>query len=138
MVPLDSTLQGREEPFEHVRSYLHEHEFTLGGNWDYEHGSFDRYLDEGHKVWLRIPFEVTSGVLDGDTDSTDAFVRIGTPFVLKHVYNEGLDHEAQVRTFGALVDQFQEPLDKDGTVEDKWVDQAASLLREIERGYTTP
>ncbi|KPV55076.1 hypothetical protein QJ48_35120 [Paenibacillus sp. A3] len=138
MVPLDSTLQGREEPFEHVRSYLHEHEFALGGNWDYEHGSFDRYLDEGHKVWLRIPFEVTSGVLDGDTDSTDAFVRIGTPFVLKHVYNEGLDQEAQARTYGALMDQFQEPLDKDGTVEDKWVDRAASLLREIESGFTTP
>ncbi|GCL70734.1 hypothetical protein PN4B1_06360 [Paenibacillus naphthalenovorans] len=136
MIPLDSSLLNREENFDQVRQYLHEHEFVLGGNWDYEHGSFDRYLDEGRKVWLRIPFQVTHGVLDGDADSTDAVVQIGTPFVLKHVYNEGLDEEAQVRVSGALIDQFQEPLDNDAPVEDKWVAQAKSLLKEVEQGWS--
>ncbi|MBP1154376.1 MULTISPECIES: YugN family protein [unclassified Paenibacillus] len=135
MIPLESTLVNRKENFDQVRNYLHEHEFALGGNWDYEHGSFDRYLDESHLVWLRIPFQVIHGVLDGDSDSTDAIVQIGTPFVLKHVYNEGLDKEAQMRVTGALIDQFQEPLDKDAQVEDKWVDQANSLLNELERGW---
>ncbi|TVY01080.1 YugN-like family protein [Paenibacillus cremeus] len=135
MYPLNSNLTGREEAFEQVRSYLHEHQFALGGNWDYEHGSFDRYLDEAHKVWLRIPFEVTHGTLDGDSGATDAMVQLGTPFVLKHVYNEGLDKEAQMRTYGALVNQFQEPLDKDAAVDDKWVNEAKSLLHEVENGW---
>lgn len=135
MITLDSKLTGKEEAFEKVRHQLHAFEFTLGGNWDYEKGCFDRYLDEAHKVWLRIPFEVTHGKLDGDTDSTDAVVRIGTPFVLKHEYNEGLDKEAQSNTFGALMNQFQEPVDKDADVDGKWADQAKALLAKVESGW---
>jgi hypothetical protein len=132
MILLDSALAEREEAFDKVRTFLHGFEFVLGGNWDYEHGYFDRYLDEGHKVWLRIPFEVTHGALDGDSETTDAVIHIGSPFVLKHVYNEGLDKEAQVRTYGALIDQFQEPVDKDAPVESDWVEKAKQLLRQIE------
>lgn len=135
MIPLESALTNREEPFDQVQHYLHRHEFALGGNWDYDHGSFDCYLDEGHKVWLRIPFQVTHGMLDGDTGATDAVIQIGTPFVLKHQYKEGLDKEAQVGAFGALVDQFQEPADKDARVEDRWVKEAKTLLRDVESGW---
>ncbi|MCZ8519345.1 MULTISPECIES: YugN-like family protein [Paenibacillus] len=135
MIPLNSSLVNREEAFEQVRSCLHENQFTLGGNWDYEHGSFDRSLEEGQKVWLRIPFQVTHGVLDGDTDATDAVIRLGQPFVLKHLYNEGLDPEAKGMTFGALIDQFQEPVDKDAAVEPKWVSQAEALLRKVEASF---
>ncbi|WP_281885319.1 YugN family protein [Paenibacillus sp. YYML68] len=132
MIPLQSTITGREEAFDAVREYLHGMEFALGGNWDYEHGSFDRYLDEAHKVWLRLPFEVTHGVLDGDTPETGAIVQFGSPFVLKHIYNEGLDSEAQIRTYGALLDQFSSPLDSDAPVEDKWVKEAKELLHRVE------
>ncbi|MFH5185881.1 YugN family protein [Paenibacillus sp. TAB 01] len=132
MIPLQSGLVNREEAFDQVREALHRFEFALGGNWDYDHGYFDRYLDEAHKVWLRIPFQVTHGALDGDTEATDAIIRLGEPFVLKHLYNEGLDREAQVNTLGALVNQFQEPVDKDAAVEDKWVQQAKRLLTEVE------
>ncbi|MDQ1910155.1 YugN-like family protein [Paenibacillus sp. GD4] len=135
MIPINSSIENTQEPFDKIRNYLHSFEFVLGGNWDYEHGYFDRYLDEGHKVWLRIPFEVTHGRLEGDTDATDAVIRVGTPFVLKHVYNEGLDKEAQIRTYGALVDQFQEPVDKDAPVDDKWVQQAKDMLQEVERSW---
>lgn len=135
MISLESPIVRRKEAFEQARTYLYGMEFSLGGNWDYEHGSFDRYLDEGHKVWLRLPFEVTRGTLEGDTGATDAIIQFGTPFVLKHVYNEGLDKEAQVRTYGAMVDQFQEPLDKDADIEPKWVEQAKDLLRQVEAGW---
>jgi hypothetical protein len=134
--PLQSTIENKEEAFDSVRNYLHGYEFTLGGNWDYEHGSFDRHLDEAHKVWLRIPFQVTQGVLDGDTDDTDAMIQIGTPFVLKHVYNEGLDKEAHVHaSAGSLIDQFQEPVDKDAPVEEQWVSKAERLLKEVEQNW---
>ncbi|MDF2959797.1 MAG: YugN-like family protein [Paenibacillus sp.] len=135
MIPLESDLVDREEAFDQVRNYLHEFEFSLGGNWDYEHGYFDRNLDEANKVWLRIPFEVKHGALDGDAASTDAVIHLGTPFVLKHLYNEGLDKEAKINTYGALFDQFQEPVDKDAPVEDKWVNKAKDVLHEVERSF---
>lgn len=138
MIPVDSALVNREEAYDQIRDYLDDHQFTLGGNWEYDHGYFDRALDNDNKVWLRIPFGVTHGKLDGDTNATDAIIRIGSPFVLKHLYNEGLDKEAQVNTYGALVDQFQEPVDKDASVDDEWVSKAKSILREVEANWATP
>ncbi|SDC01813.1 YugN-like family protein [Paenibacillus sp. UNCCL117] len=132
MVPLDSKLAGIEEPYDKAAGVLQEFEFSLGGNWDYEHGCFDRSLDEGHKVWLRIPFEVTHGVLEGENGGVGTVIQLGSPFVLKHLYNEGLDEEAQVRVVSALFDQFQEPVDKDAPVEGEWVDQAKLVLKEVE------
>jgi hypothetical protein len=135
MKPLTSKLEQVHESFDSVRAHLQQHEFVLGGNWDYDHGYFDRNLDEANKVWLRIPFQVVTGRLEGDMEATDAFVQIGTPFVLKHVYNEGLDSEAEAESYGALIDQFQTPLDVDGEVEDKWVQEASQLLNEVERNW---
>jgi hypothetical protein len=132
MIPIQSDLANCEEAFDQVRNYLHDFEFSLGGGWDYDHGYFDKNLDEANKVWLRIPFEVTHGALDGDTDATDAIIHLGTPFVLKHIYNEGLDMEAKVKTYGAVFDQFQEPVDKDAPVEEKWVDKAKDVLHQVE------
>ncbi|MCU6796353.1 YugN-like family protein [Paenibacillus sp. WQ 127069] len=133
MIPIKSVLTNYEEPFDEVSRQLHQFEFTLGGNWDYDHGYFDRYLDDAHQVWLRIPFEVTHGTLDGDTGATDAIICMGTPFVLKHIYNDGLDKEAHLNVSGALIDQFQEPIDKDAPVEDKWVAAAKDMLGKVER-----
>lgn len=135
MVPLESTLIGRKEAFDQVREFLNTKEFSLGGNWDYEHGYFDRYLDEAHKVWLRIPFQVTHGELDGNMEETAAVIQIGSPFVLKHVYNEGTDKNARAGFVTSLVNQFQDPLDKDASVEKEWVSQAQSILKEVESGW---
>ncbi|NEW08245.1 hypothetical protein GK047_19780 [Paenibacillus sp. SYP-B3998] len=135
MKTLSSSLERVQESFDNVRDQLHEFEFSLGGNWDYDHGYFDRYLDEAHKVWLRIPFQVVTGRIDGDTESTDAIVEVGTPFLLKHVYNEGLDYKAEAETYGALIDQFQTPLDADAQIEDKWVTEATELLQKVEQAW---
>lgn len=135
MIAFSSQLENRTEDFVNVSHYLDKFEFTLGGNWDYEHGYFDRYLDEAHKVWLRIPFTVISGTMDGLSDESDAVVRLGTPFVLKHIYNEGLDSEATPRIYGALFDQFQNPVDKDAEIETKWVTQAKELMMQVEQGF---
>ncbi|MCD1260971.1 hypothetical protein B5M42_019395 [Paenibacillus athensensis] len=132
---LSSKLDQIQESFDSVRDKLHEHEFALGGGWEYDHGYFDKYLDEAHKVWLRIPFEVVDGRIEGDTASTDALVKLGTPFVLKHIYNEGLDVEAEAETMGAMLDQFQTPLDPDAAIEDKWVKEAKDVLQEVETGW---
>jgi hypothetical protein len=135
LIPIVSELENQVEGFVSLNDFFARFEFTLGGNWDYEHGYFDRYLDGDHKVWLRIPFEVTSGTLDGISDESDAVVKLGTPFVLKHIYNEGLDPEAVPNVYGSLINQFQEPVDKDADVEAHWVEQAKHIMQEVEQNF---
>lgn len=135
MHPLSSRLTGQEQEFAPVQSALAERGFALGGAWEYDRGSFDCALDEGNKVWLRLPFRVTNGNLDGETAENDAKIRFDEPYVLKHLYNEGLDAEAQPRTFGALFDQFQDPVEPDADIEPRWIDEARERLEEVERIY---
>ncbi|NBD26146.1 YugN family protein [Paenibacillus glycinis] len=132
MIPLESKLESSEKEFTEVKSMLEEQQFALGGDWNYDHGYFDRYLDEEHMVWLRMPFSVINGSIDDTTQDLDAKIMLGRPFVLKHVYNEGLDKEAHMKTIGSLMDQFQEPVDADAEVESKWVNQAKKVLVEVE------
>jgi hypothetical protein len=135
MIALTSELENEVEEFIHLNDFFGKFEFTLGGNWDYEHGYFDRALDEANKVWLRIPFQVTSGTMDGISDDSDAVVQLGTPFVLKHIYNEGLDPEAVPNVYGSLINQFQEPIEKDAAVETHWIDQAKQILQKLEQSF---
>ncbi|TJY41040.1 hypothetical protein E5161_15145 [Cohnella pontilimi] len=135
MYPISSSLTSQEQEFDKVRSAIASLGFTLSGNWDYDSGSFDSALDEAQKVWLRLPFDVTTGHVDSEADETDAKIRFGRPFVLKHVYNEGLDREAQPRTFGAMLDQFTDPVNADADIEPEWIDKAKQRLHEIEQIY---
>ncbi|GIP38738.1 hypothetical protein J31TS4_20180 [Paenibacillus sp. J31TS4] len=134
MIPLQSRLENREEAYINLSKSLAGYSFGLGGNWDYDRGSFDRHLDEEQKVWLRIPFIVTHGTFDGDTPESDAVIQLGTPYVLKHLYKQDLDQEANANVVGALVNQFQEPEDKDAEIEPHWVEQAEDVLRQVETG----
>ncbi|MBW5446911.1 hypothetical protein GE107_12655 [Cohnella sp. CFH 77786] len=132
MFPISSPLTSQVQEFVPFRSAAAERGFTLGGNWDYDHGSFDCALDEAKQVWLRLPFEVTIGNLDSETEENDAKIRFGEPYVLKHVYNEGLDREAHPRGMGAMLDQFSDPVDPDDGIEPHWIEQAKRKIREIE------
>ncbi|MEB3102456.1 YugN family protein [Ferviditalea candida] len=135
MIQLQSGLERQEDEFIELKQFLEQNEFTLGGNWDYDHGYFDRALDEGRKVWIRIPFQVTDGTLDANAEDPETKVRIGTPFVLKHLYNEGLDKTADMQTSGGLVNQFQDPVESDAAVDNEWVEKAQEILREVENRY---
>ncbi|REK68535.1 MULTISPECIES: YugN family protein [Cohnella] len=132
MYAISSRLTGQIREYASAERELAGKGFTLSGNWDYRHGSFDCALDDAEKVWLRLPFSVTSGNLDSETEDINAKIQFGEPFVLKHVYNEGLDPEAQPRTFGAMFDQFSDPADRDADIEPEWIEKARERLREIE------
>ncbi|GGD74674.1 YugN family protein [Paenibacillus nasutitermitis] len=133
MIPLSSNLESLEHEFTHMKNVLEGHEFALGGGWSYEGGSFDRFLDEAHKVWLRLPFQVITGTVDSESDDHHALIRMGRPFVLKHVYNEGLDEDTEVRVMGGLINQFQEPVDPDAEIEPRYVEKARHVLGEVEQ-----
>jgi hypothetical protein len=92
-------------------------------------------LDEANKVWLRLPFDVTNGNLDSESQENDTKIRFEQPFVLKHVYNEGLDREAQPRALGAMMDQFSDPVDPDDEIESYWIDRAREKLNTVESIY---
>lgn len=134
-IPSAITSQSQQH-YDDVKKALSAHGFVLGGNWDYNHGSFDCALDQENKVWLRLPFDVTTGDLDAEAHENNVNIRFGQPFVLKHVYNEGLDREAQPRALGGLMDQFSDPVDPDDEIENHWIDQARSKLKIVESLYT--
>ncbi|HTG68305.1 MAG TPA: YugN family protein [Candidatus Udaeobacter sp.] len=133
MIPISSVLESREQHFLETKELLETQQFTLGGNWEYDGGSFDRSLDEAHKVWLRIPFEVIAGHIDVEEKDNEATIKLGTPYVLKHLYREGNDPEASVRVAGALFDQFQSPSNPDAKVEPQWIDRAKQAMNEVEQ-----
>ena len=135
MRPIQSVLENRTFDLDSMKRHLEQFQFILGGNWDYDHGSFDRSLDGVNNVWLRLPFEVTKGKLTGeDSESPGAEIRMGQPYVLKHIYQEGPESSAEANTVGGLVNQFQSPQDADAQVEEHWVREAMNLLTDIERG----
>ncbi|WP_231571044.1 YugN family protein [Gordoniibacillus kamchatkensis] len=70
MKPLQSSLEHQVESFDKARDRLAAYQFTVGGNWDYDSGYFDRPLDEARKVWLRIPFQSRDGAIDAETEET--------------------------------------------------------------------
>jgi hypothetical protein len=135
MYAIPSSLTSQVQEYVIVKNALSEHGFALGGNWSYDHGSFDCALDEANKVWLRLPFDVTIGNLDSESQENDTKIRFGQPFVLKHVYNEGLDREAQPRALGAMMDQFSDPVDPDDEIESHWIDRAKEKLNTVESIY---
>jgi hypothetical protein len=116
-----------------LKEQLTRNQFVLGGNWEYSSGCFDRRLDgEKRTVWLRIPFEVVHGVLDPDHAEPGTRVMLGTPYVLRHLYHEGDDHSAPFFTYGALVNQFQNPTDPDAEVPASYKQEAKKILAEVE------
>ena len=133
MIPLHSKLESVEKEFVQAKSMLEERQFALGGGWDYDHGSFDRFLDEEHKIWLRLPFHVVGGNLDDETVENDAKIKFGQPFVLNHLYREGADPDAKSPAMGGMLNQFQDPENPDAKVEPKWVDKAKHMLAEVEQ-----
>ena len=135
MIPLTSKLENVERTYSGVVGELTRHGFTLGGNWDYDHGYFDQALDERRQVWLRVPFRVTGGSLNGEAAEVneDTHILFGTPFVLKHVYEEGIDEDGRSGPLRSLVDQFQDPADQDADVEHHWVELARQHLHELEQ-----
>jgi hypothetical protein len=133
MIRLTSQMESMQDSFHSVQEKLQAYGFTLGGNWDYDHGYFDRSLDERNTVWLRIPFQVTRGNLEGDTGTPeDTMIELGSPFVLKHLYEDNIDQEGQSGVMRGLIDQFQDPAQPDAELEEKWIRIAEQELSKAE------
>ncbi|PAD18782.1 MULTISPECIES: YugN-like family protein [Shouchella] len=134
MIALESTIEGKQYKAKELQSVLESLGYTLGGNWDYDHGYYDYKIssDNGY-TFLRIPVQA----VEGELGSKDAVIQVGTLYLLNHVYQQDNDEESLSGVVPAvaegLVNQFQAPVDKDGEVSDKYRSLAENLVAELEQ-----
>jgi hypothetical protein len=130
MIEISSAIVGKQYDLYKLEQLLKPIGYSIGGNWDYDHGSFDYKIDdeEGYQ-FLRVPFKA----IDGQLDSRNCTVEIQTPFLLSHVYEAGIDHDhSEIGNASAAFNQFQEPVDKDATFPEKNIDKGKALVKELE------
>lgn len=127
---LSSKLENKTFPLPLLETKLEAIGFSIGGGWDYDHGSFDyKVSDEDGYQYLRLPFIA----VDGQLDSTGATVKFQQPFVLNHQYQADLDDFVNIGAMTGSINQFQEPEDKDAQVSKQAYEKAKELLQEVEQ-----
>lgn len=132
MIQLNSVIEGKTANFGIVRKMFLSHGCSFCSNFEYDQGKFDSALwrKGGETIYLRIPFNVLEGALD----HSNAYIEFGTPYVIKHVVNIGLDYdENSLLTATTGLNQFQKPLDKDGYIRDKsrWEKAGEEVIEKI-------
>lgn len=136
MITLESELTDNIYVFHELEQALTPLGFSLADNWEYDHGYLDYKIDdqEGYQ-YLRIPFEVTASDFDSPSDSTMVIIR--QPYLLSHVYQDSIDDHVREGNFRAMVDQFQEPKDKDGEFPEKFISTGKQVLEDAEQALRT-
>ncbi len=130
LIHIHSKLEGQTFALFKLEEILKPMGYTIGGNWDYEKGCFDYKIDEeeGYQ-FLRLPFTA----VEGELDVNGVIVRLDTPYLLSHVYQDELDDEVNTFTAGITsFDQFTEPKDPDGDIQAKYINIGKALVRELE------
>lgn len=129
MYEINSTIEGKEFNLHKLEQLMKPKGYVIGGNWEYDRGFFDYKMadDDGYQ-FLRIPFTAVWGELD----TPGVVVKLGTPFVLSHVYQKGLDDHADSSNMSASFNQFSEPEDPDGSLDEKYIQMGKDLVNELE------
>lgn len=132
MIRLQSNIEGKKGPFGLVRKMFDLHGCSFCSNFEYDQGKFDTILwrEGGETIYLRIPFNV----LEGELDHANAYIEFGTPYVIKHVVNLGLDYDEHSFTTATTgLTQFQEPIDRDGYIRDKsrWAQAGEETIEQV-------
>jgi hypothetical protein len=129
MIEIESTIEGKRYDLYKLEQTLKPLGYNIGGNWDYDHGSFDYKMDDqdGYQ-FLRVPFKA----VDGQLDSRNCTVELQRPFLLSHLYQEGIEEEAHSSNWSSSFNQFQDPIDKDASFPDKYIDRGKTLVKQLE------
>lgn len=129
VIEIPSELEGKHFDLFKLEQMLKPLGYTIGGNWDYDHGAFDYKIDDevGYQ-FLRLPFKA----IDGQLDSRGCTVQLQRPMLLSHKYQRGVDDHANIGNASASFNQFQEPVDKDASFPEKYIEVGKSLVHEVE------
>lgn len=131
LIPIQSNLEGHTYALFKLEETLKPLGYSIGGNWDYDKGCFDYKIDEedGYQ-FLRVPFTA----VEGELDVPGVIVRLETPYLLSHVYQDELDDQVNTLAAGTSgLDQFAEPKDADGNIKRKYIDVGKVLVKELEQ-----
>ncbi|MEW9502027.1 YugN-like family protein [Jeotgalibacillus marinus] len=130
MIEVKSSLKGFKTTLYKLETILKPLGFSIGGNWEYDHGYFDYPLSkEGSYVYVRIPFTA----IEGELDRPGVVVELGTPFILGHQYQAGVDEEATVGTVTASFNQFQQPTDPDTEIPNEFEKEGRVIIQRVEQ-----
>ncbi|WP_413378728.1 YugN-like family protein [Alkalihalobacillus sp. 1P02AB] len=131
MLALPSAVEGKQFKLKHLEDELKPLGYSIGGNWDYDHGFFDYKIDQQEQyIFFRLPFKA----IDGELDQRGVSVELGQPFLLAHEYQSGIDNEDTPGS-GVLVssiNQFSSPTNKDAEIPSKFMTVAQNLISELE------
>jgi len=136
MIPISSSIIGKEIYYNQMNEGSGQLGYVLSGNWEYDGGFFDKGLDDENKVWLRVPFQVVNGTVASESTVSDAYIRLGEPFVLHHIYQEGNDPNAISGVITASFNQFQAPVDKDASVSKEWIQKGEHEVKLLEQSLS--
>jgi hypothetical protein len=129
MIEIPSKVEGKQFDLYKLEQKLKPIGYSIGGNWDYDHGAFDYKLnDEDSYQFLRVPFTA----VDGQLDVRNCTVEIGRPFLLSHEYESNIDVQGESGNFSASFNQFQEPTNKDADVPNQYIDAGKALVAKLE------
>ncbi|MBS4208719.1 YugN family protein [Bacillus sp. FJAT-50079] len=138
MFQIQSEIEGKRAYFGLVRDIFKSYGCSFCSNFEYDQGKFDALLwrENGESIYLRIPIYV----LDGELDHSNAFIEFGTPFIIKHVVNIGLDYDENSFVTGTTtgLNQFQTPLDQDDYIYDKsrWAKAGEEAIEQVMSSIT--
>jgi hypothetical protein len=125
MIEIPSSVEGKQVDLYKLEQMLKPIGYSIGGNWDYDHGAFDYKInDEVGYQFLRLPFSA----IDGQLDAHNCRVELGRPFLLSHKYQIGLDDDISAGT----LNQFSEPVDKDASFPEQYIETGKVLVKELE------
>ncbi|MDK8183115.1 YugN family protein [Paenibacillus sp. UMB4589-SE434] len=131
MREIDSLISGRQYRYDGIKEVLESCGYAVGGNWNYEGGSFDKAVETHQDVVVRIPFLAIDGHFDAESDN-ETIIELRSPLVLKHVVQRGNDPHAEMHLMGAMIDQFQTPVQPDAEVSDEEWKAGRQLIQQIE------
>jgi hypothetical protein len=131
MYPFEQTaLENQKGRFGEIHQLLQEQGFEEGGNWEYDHGFFDRKLqDHPGYLFVRIPVFIEQGAFGED----EAQVRLGAPLLLRHKYQIGNDDDVNIDVFDASLNQFQEPVDSDASLKQEDIEKGRKVIQQVEK-----
>lgn len=129
MIKLKSNIDGKQFTLLKLKDTLEPMGYTVGGNWDYDHGYLDYKIAETEgNQYLRVPFVA----IDGEVEDPNCKVKLGTPFLLSHEYEDEIDEEGNVGNVSATFNQFKEPKDKDAEFPTEFEAKGKVLVAKLE------
>lgn len=131
MIQIQSNIEGKQLTVGEIKGTLEPMGFTVGGNWEYDHGFYDYKMndDHGDQQYVRIPIQSAGGALDDE----GTIVEIGTPFLLDHQFKTEVDEEGNIGALSGSFNQFKAPYDKDAPFPEKYVERGRSVIERAER-----